>query len=77
MRKLYKKILTGAFILLFAFIFKLPNVDAVSCRIGVSAPSSVVVGQSFKVTVTVSSSSSIGSWEYTLSYDSSKVRLKN
>ena len=77
MRKLYKKILTGAFILLFAFIFKLPNVDAASCRIGVSAPSSVVVGQSFKVTVTVSSSSSIGSWEYTLSYDSSKVRLKN
>ena len=77
MRKLYKKILTGAFILLFTFIFKLPNLDAASCRIGVSAPSSVVVGQSFKVTVTVSSSSSIGSWEYTLSYDSSKVRLKS
>ncbi len=77
MRKLYKKILTGAFILLFVFLFKLPSVDAASCRIGVSAPSSAVVGQSFRVTVTVSGSESIGSWEYTLSYDSSKVRLNS
>lgn len=77
MTKLYKKILTGAFILLFVFLFKLPNVNAASCRIGVSAPASVVVGKSFNVTVTVSSGSSIGSWEYTLSYDSSKVRLNS
>lgn len=77
MTKLYRKILTGAFILLFAFLFKLPNVAAASCRIGVSAPSNVVVGKSFTVMVTVSSSASIGSWEYTLSYDSSKVRLNN
>lgn len=77
MRKLYKKILTGVFILLFVFLFKLPSIDAASCRIGVSAPSSVVVGQSFRVTVTVSGSESIGSWEYTLSYDSSKVRLNS
>ena len=77
MKKLYKKILTGAFILLFVFLFKLPSIDAASCRIGVSAPSSAVVGQSFKVTVTVSGSASIGSWEYTLSYDSSKVRLNS
>lgn len=77
MKKLYKKILTGVFILLFAFIFKIDNVSAASCRIGVSAPSSVVVGQSFKVTVTVAGSASIGSWEYTLSYDSSKVRLNS
>ena len=77
MKKLYKKILTGAFILLFAFIFKIDNISAASCRIGVSAPSSVVVGQSFKVTVTVAGSASIGSWEYTLSYDSSKVRLNS
>lgn len=77
MKKLYKKILTGAFILLFAFIFKIDNVSAASCRIGVSTPSSVVVGQSFKVTVTVAGSASIGSWEYTLSYDSSKVRLNS
>lgn len=77
MKKLYKKILTGAFILLFVFLFKLPNVDAASCRVGVSAPSSIVVGKSFNVTVTVSSGAAIGSWEYTLSYDSSKVRLNS
>lgn len=75
MKKIYKRILTGAFILLFVFLIKLPSVGAASCRIGVSAPSSVVVGRSFNVTVSVSSNASIGSWEYTLSYDSSKVRL--
>lgn len=75
MKSIYKKILTGVFILLFAFIFKIPGVGAASCRINVSAPSSVIVGQSFKVTVNVSSNASLGSWEYTLSYDSSKVRL--
>ena len=77
MSKLYKKVLTGVFIFLFALLFKVSNVDAASCRIGITAPSSAVVGQSFKVTVTVSSGSSIGSWEYTLSYDSSKVRLNS
>ncbi len=77
MKKIYKQILTGAFILLFVFLIKLPDVKAASCRIGVSAPSSVVVGRSFTVTVSVSSNASIGSWEYTLSYDSSKVRLNS
>lgn len=77
MTKLYKQILTGVFILLFVFLFKIESVSAASCRIGVSAPSSAVVGQNFKVTVTVSGSASIGSWEYTLGYDSSKVRLKS
>lgn len=77
MIKLYKKILTGAFILLFVFLFKVENVSAASCRIGVSAPKSAVVGQRFKVTVTVSGSATIGSWEYTLGYDSSKVRLNS
>lgn len=77
MKKLNKKIFAGLFILLFVFLFKLPGVDAASCRIGVSAPSSVVVGKTFNVTVTVSGSESIGTWEYTLSYDSSKVRLNS
>lgn len=77
MKKSCKKILTGVFILLFVFLFKLPNAHAASCRIGVSAPASIVVGKSFNVTVTVSGGASIGSWEYTLSYDSSKVRLNS
>ncbi len=37
--------------------------------------SSVVVGNTFNATVTVSSSSYLGSWEYTLTYDSSKLKL--
>lgn len=77
MKKLYKKMLTGAFILLFVFLFKMPWAQAASCRISVSAPSTVVVGQSFTVTVSVSSSAALGSWEYTLSYDSSKVRYSS
>ncbi len=72
-----KNILTFGFVLLLSFMFKLDFVNAASCRIGVSAPSSVVVGKSFNVTVSVSSNASIGSWEYTLSYDSSKVRLNS
>ena len=75
MKRLCKKILTGAFILLFVFIFKLNNVNAASCRIGVSAPASVNSGSTFKVTVVTSSSSTLGTFEYTLSYDSSKVSL--
>lgn len=77
MKKLLKNILTGAFVLLFVFLLKMGRVNAASCRIGVSAPSTVSPNSTFKVTVTVSSSASLGSWEYTLGYDSSKVRLNS
>lgn len=40
-----------------------------------SARSTVAVGGSFNVTVTVYSSSGIGAWEYNLNYDSSKLTL--
>lgn len=73
MNKICKRVFIGVFILLFAFIFKISSINAASCYISVSAPSSAVVGQSFKVSVTVPSNA--GSWEYTLSYDSSKVKL--
>lgn len=72
-----KKIIIGVFILLFVFTFKVQDVNAASCRINVAAPASVVVGKSFNVTVTVSGGAPIGSWEYTLSYDSSKVKLNS
>lgn len=75
MKKLLSKILTGVFILLFAFIFKIIDVNAASCKIGVSSVSSTGVGSTFKVTVVTSSSSTLGTFEYTLSYDSSKVSL--
>ena len=70
--KKIKYLMTGVFILLFAFIFKI-NIVKAACSISVSAPSTSVVGQSFKVSVSVPSNA--GAWEYTLSYDSSKVKL--
>ena len=72
-----RKVIIGIFVVSFAFIFKLSNISAASCKINVTAPSSVVVGKSFNVTVTVSGSAAIGSWEYTLSYDSSMVKLNS
>ena len=75
MKKVVKRTLVGVLTLLFAFVFKTSSVNAASCYISVSAPSSSVVGQTFKVSVTVPSNA--GSWEYTLSYDSSKVRLNS
>lgn len=75
--KKYSKILVSLFLVFFTFLLKLETIDAASCRIGVSAPSNVVVGRTFNVTVTVSGGAPIGSWEYTLGYDSSKVRLNS
>ena len=67
-----KKIVIGVFTFLFALLFNVSVIKA-GCTISVSAPRSVKTGSSFNVSVTVPSNS--GSWEYTLSYDSSKVKL--
>ena len=75
--KKHSKILLSLFLVSLTFLLKLEVVDAASCRIGVSAPTNVVVGKTFNVTVTVSGGAPIGSWEYTLGYDSSKVRLNS
>ena len=77
MKKQIKRIILGVFLLLFTLLFKIDYVSAASCRMSVSAPSNAIVGQTFNVTVSVSSSNSLGSWEYTLSYDSSLVRLNS
>ena len=67
-----KKILLGFSLL---FITLLVNVDKVSaaCSVSVSTTKNVIVGNTFKVSTTVSSD--VGSWYYVLSYDSSKVQL--
>ena len=67
-----KKTIIGILIFLFTILFNLDTLKA-GCTISVSAPSSVKTGSNFNVSVTVPSNS--GSWEYTLSYDSSKVKL--
>ncbi len=49
---------------------------AANASITVSSSSNrVVVGKTFNVTIKVSSSTTLGSWEFTPSYDSSKVKL--
>ncbi len=72
MKNKTKKILVGALVLFLAFIIKLPSTFA-ACSISVSSTSNVVVGNTFKVTTTVSSD--VGSWYYVLGYDPSKVQL--
>lgn len=75
--KRVKKVTNIFLIILFVFIFKISNISAASCKISVSAPSSVTVGQNFNVTVTVSSNAALGSWNYTLGYDSSKAKFNS
>ena len=73
--KKINKILLGFITTLFLFI-SIPNLSAASATFKTTSNrSSVVVGNTFTVTVKVSSGSVLGSWEYTISYDSSVVQL--
>lgn len=61
---------------LFLSIFLLnTSIKAASATISVKSNSSVVVGNTVKVTVTLSSSSSLGSWDFSIGYDTSLLRL--
>ena len=54
----------------------LENLNAASASITVTTnKSSVVVGNTFNATVTIYSSGGIGSWEYNIKYDTSKLKL--
>ena len=60
---------------LFSFILFIPfKVMAGSASISISGPSSVYVGDTVKISVTLSSSESLGSWNYNISYDGSKFQ---
>ena len=73
--KKINKILLG-FITILCLFISIPNVSAASATFKTTSnKSSVVVGNTFSVTVKVSSGSVLGSWEYTISYDSSIVQL--
>lgn len=55
-------------------LFLAPNiVKAASANVQISAPSSVYVGETVTVSVTVSSSVSLGHWDYLVNYDDSKL----
>lgn len=61
---------------LFLSIFLLnTSIKAASATISVKSNSSVVVGNTVKVTVTLSSSSSLGSWDFSIGYDTSLLRM--
>jgi len=68
--------LLGILLLSFSLIVKSPKLNAASGSISVRAnTSSVVVGGSVTVSVTVSSGDPLGSWEFSINYDSSKLKL--
>lgn len=72
MKKFRKLLLIIVGLLIF------PNiVNASSGSISISAPSTGVVGNNMKVTVTVSSSTAMGAWEYALSYDRTYLELSS
>lgn len=57
------------------FFTKTMYVDAASAYISVSSNTSrIVIGNTFTVNVTVSSSSPLGSWEYTIDYNSNTLK---
>lgn len=71
MKKIFKSIVTLLVICLF-----IPNLKAASATFKTTSnKSSVVVGNTFTVTVKVSSTNTLGSWEYTINYDSSIIQL--
>lgn len=75
--KILKFLSVIVFVCLISFT-SMENVNAASASIKVtSSTSSPVVGGTFYVYVTISSSSPIGSWEYTINYDSSDVTLNS
>lgn len=72
MKNLFRKIVLSL-ILSFACVM---SVNAASANIRVtSSKTSPIVGNQITVSVSISSSEALGSWEYSLSYDSSKLKL--
>ena len=71
-----KKIFIILFITVFSTLISLSNLNAASATISVSAnKNQVIVGDSVTVTVKISSSDILGSWKWTIDYDSSKLKL--
>ncbi len=61
--------------LLLSTIFFSLNVNASSATISISGNNSAVVGNTITISVTLSSSTSLGSWDFSIGYDTSKLRL--
>jgi hypothetical protein len=64
------------FTVLIIFIFNIETVNAATGTISVKASNTnVLIGNNVKITVTVSSASPIGAWEFALNYNSSILKL--
>jgi len=74
--KKYLKILISSFVSVLLLFTNLENVYAASATISVSSnKSTVLVGDTVTVTVKISSKELLGSWRWTLDYNSSKFKL--
>ena len=75
MKKLFKKL--GTIFVSILFLFgNITPLYAASASISVtSSTNKIVVGNTFTVTIKISSSAVLGSWDFTPSYDSSKFKL--
>jgi hypothetical protein len=72
----FKKLLFSLFITLFGMFISLNIVNAASATINVSAnKSQVIVGDTVTVTVKISSSQLLGSWKWSMDYDSGKLKM--
>ncbi|MBR6690051.1 MAG: cadherin-like beta sandwich domain-containing protein [Bacilli bacterium] len=74
MKKYIKVLSLLITIFLSALLFN-ANIKAASATISVKGNNSVVVGNTIKITVTLSSASSLGSWDFSIGYDTSLLRL--
>ncbi len=71
-----KKLLISIFITLLSTFMIVNNVNAASASISVSAnKSQVIVGDTVTVTVKISSSELLGSWKWSMDYNSSKFKM--
>lgn len=77
MKKVIK--IPGIVMFLFLLLFSgKENLYAASANISVSSnKTTAVVGSTVTVSVRISSSQALGSWEYVISYDSSKLKLQS
>ena len=74
MKKIIKIFSLSLTFLLSIFILN-TNIKAANATISIKSNNSVVVGNTIKVTVTLSSSVSLGSWDFSIGYDTSLLRM--
>ena len=71
MKKIKNLLLT-----IFVSVFLIPTcVNAASANISIKTSGTAVVGNTITATVTVSSGTAMGSWQFLVSYDTSKLKL--